>query len=519
MEKGWVSLVGAGCGDPQLLTLKAQDRLRRCEVLVYDSLVDERVVGQAPASCEKIYVGKRYGSHVMSQEQINALLVQKAREKKRVVRLKGGDPYVFGRGGEEALALMEAGVSFEEIPGITSAVAAPAAAGIPVTHRGMSRSFTVVTATVAQEGLQMDFASLARLEGTLVILMGMHCLEEIARRLILAGKSADTPCAVVTQATLEGQKSVRAPLSQIAGQAVRAGLTAPGVIVVGEVAALCLGSAKAEKTVGTQEGGHVFPAPLSGVFVGVAGTESFSKKLSFLLENAGACVWDMGFMQIREKLGRLPDFARYGWLVFTSPNGVRIFLDKLKRERRDLRALGQNKIAVTGPGTAAVLEEAGMYADYMPDIYDVRHLAQGLAERIALQGKEGEEKPALFLRAAQASPWLAQAFCHKGLPFEEAPLYEVLVDEKKRREALRQQPDYVVFGAGSSVRAYFGDREAPLQGRDCTYVCIGEACAKELSRYTKAIPLTAKVSSAEGIVDCLIEAVRSYSVGSSNSFW
>lgn len=512
MEKGWVSLVGAGCGDPQLLTLKAQDRLRRCEVLVYDSLVDERVIGQAPASCEKIYVGKRYGRHAMSQEQINALLVQKAGEKKRVVRLKGGDPYVFGRGGEEALALMEAGIPFEEIPGVTSAVAAPAAAGIPVTHRGMSRSFTVVTATTAQtdqkEALQLDFAALAQLEGTLVILMGMHCLEEIAGRLIMAGKSADTPCAVVTQATLEGQKSVRAPLSQIAARTAREGLAAPGVIVVGEVAALSLCGAEAEKEVRAEKQKHALGGPLSGFRVGVAGTPSFSEKLSLLLQNAGADVWDMGFMQVREKPGRLPDFGQYGWLVFTSPNGVRIFLDKLKRERRDVRALGQNQIAVIGPGTAAALEEAGIYADYMPDTYDVSHLAQGLSGRIVSQGKEGEKKPSLFLRAAQASPCLVQTFAQKGLPYREAPLYETVADEKRKEDAVRQLPDYVVFGAGSSVRAYFANRGTAVRDRGCTYVCIGEACAEELSRHTNAIPLTAKVSSAEGIVDCLIEAVR-----------
>lgn len=519
MKNGRVSLVGAGCGDPELLTLKAQKRLRDCEVLIYDSLVSEQIVNQAPADCEKIYVGKRYGRHAMAQEEINGLLVRKAREGKAVVRLKGGDPYVFGRGSEEFLALMAEGIACEEIPGITSCIAVPAAAGIPVTHRGLSRSFTVITGSAAtaegQEGLEMDFERLAGLEGTLIILMGMHHLAEIAEGLMQAGKPAETPCAVITEGTTAGQRCVRAPLFAIAARAEEEGLASPGVIVIGAVAEFAL-TAKEE-------------GELSGITVGVTGTVHFTEKISGLLREKGAVVKQMSFLEVQESLQELPDLSAFGWLVFTSPNGVHIFLEKMKRERYDLRRLA-NPVAVIGRGTAEALEEAGIYADYMPCSYDAEHLAEGLAER--LLGEKAREngpaaKPTLFLRARRGSEALPRIFEEKGLPFAEFPLYEIGVNEEKQRQAMEQEADYLVFGAGSSVRAYFdalerheaeapeaqgADRKAPKQEasprKAPRYVCMGEACAGELARFTGEDFLVAKESSAAGIAACICRDVQ-----------
>ena len=242
MSEGKVYLTGGGCGDAGLLTLRALEVLRGCDVVVYDSLVSEELLKWCPANCEKIYVGKRYGSHAKKQSEINALLVEQARAGKTVVRLKGGDPYVFGRGGEEFLALTEAGICCEEIPGISSAIAVPAAAGIPVTHRGMAASVTVVTGTAAEENgqarLKLDFDTLARLEGTLVILMGMHHLAEIVTELLAAGKDRNTPCAIVMEGTTERQRVLRAPLFELPAGAAKQGFTAPAVIVVGAVAKL-----------------------------------------------------------------------------------------------------------------------------------------------------------------------------------------------------------------------------------------------------------------------------------------
>lgn len=553
MKQGIVSLVGAGCGDPDFLTLKGLDRLKGCEVLVYDSLVSERTVERASSDCEKIYVGKRYGRHAMKQEEINDLLIKKAQEGKRVVRLKGGDPYVFGRGGEEFLALRSAGIVCEEIPGITSSIAVPAAAGIPVTHRGLSRSFTVITGTTAaadgREGLQMDFAALAELEGTLVILMGVHHLEEIAEGLMRAGKAPETPCAVVMEGTLSGQRCVRAPLSDIAERSRKEKIEPPAVIVIGAVAGLELLSPKSETDcfAGFPEYGRgpeetlcgQVEEGLSGVSVGVTGTAHFARKLSCALQKEGAAVCDMSFMEILENPQPLPKLDGYGWLVFTSPNGVRVFLDKMKREKRDLRGIAQNQIAVIGPGTAEPLEAAGIFADYMPQSYDAQHLAEGLAQRICealLQERNASEeqnaaaKPALFLRASQGSEALPRIFAEKGISYTEFPLYEIGADEKKRERVIGESPDYLVFGAGSGVRAYFegrtvgfaaaeknadrsGCEEAVSDGgamsggggsiKTPRYVCMGEACGRELARFTEEAFLVAKESSVEGIVECI----------------
>lgn len=523
LKTGKVYLVGAGCGDPKLLTVKARELLAVCESVIYDSLVSEEMLQWTKPDCEKLYVGKRFGAHAMRQNEINELLIQKAREGKLVVRLKGGDPYVFGRGGEEFLALLEAGILCEEIPGISSAIAVPAAAGIPVTHRGLAGSVTVVTGTAAGEDgqprLKLEFEILARLSGTLVILMGMHFLKEIAEGLIGAGKPSDTPCAVIMEGTTGNQRCLRTILSKMPGEAAAQGYTSPAVIVVGAVAKLEL-SSEAD-------------LPLAGVTVGVTGTPGFVERLSGALRRRGAGVWDMGFMEVRPMGKPLPDFADASWLVFTSPNGVRIFLDQMQRERRDLRSLRDKRIAVIGPGTGKVFEEAGVFPDYMPKEYDAVHLAEGLSEKILIErqaegrlSKEAKPQaygPAVFLRAREGSDALPRVFRQKGIPFLEAPLYELGVHKGKRAAALRREPDYIVFGSAMGVRAYFegaaetqaveeavkvqtektegmvqsGRRNSPR------YLCIGEMCGKELAKYTNHPFLTAGESSIEGIVSCL----------------
>ena len=279
MKTGSVVLAGAGCGDASLLTEGVHRYLETCETLVYDDLIDGKLTGLVPESCEKIYVGKRCGRHSMKQEEINRLLIEKAREGRRVVRLKGGDPYVFGRGGEEFLALSEAGIPCSCLPGITSAIAVPAAAGIPVTHRNLSRSVTIVTGTTAREGRgrgpDLDFATLARLDGTLVILMGMHHLETIAARLMEEGKAPDTPAAVIMEGATSRQRCIRAPLRELAVRAKEAGMKAPAVIVIGKTAGLAL--LPEEKK-----------GPLAGVRVDIAGSRSFVEHLSKRLLWEGA---------------------------------------------------------------------------------------------------------------------------------------------------------------------------------------------------------------------------------------
>ena len=527
MKTGKVYLTGGGCGDTGLMTLRALEVLRCCDAVIYDSLVSEELLKWTAADCEKIYVGKRYGSHVMKQPEINTLLVDKAREGKTVVRLKGGDPYVFGRGGEEFLALKQAGICCEEIPGISSAIAVPAAAGIPVTHRGVAASVTVVTGTASEEGghaqLKLDFDTLARLEGTLVILMGMHHLREIAEGLMAAGKKPDTPCAVIMEGTTGRQRCMRTVLSRIYEEASEQGFTSPAVIVVGAVAELELISKNAGtenqepaerncKMVSGEIHGQTdkLKSPLTGITVGTTGTPHFVQKLSVALAEKGADVWDMGFMEIRPSESRLPDLEDCGWLVFTSPNGVKVFLNKMKQERKDLRILYGKRIAVIGPGTAAVLEEIGIYADYMPDIYDAAHLAEGLTERILDEQQDGHKDkiPAVFLRAGQGSESLPHIFDKKGIAFLEHPLYDLEVLEEKRAVVVAKEPDYIVFGSAMGVRAYFeGMEQAGLTNTKSRYVCIGELCGEELKKHTESQFLMAQESSVDSIVECLCEDI------------
>lgn len=552
-------LTGGGCGNTELLTLKALEVLRNCEVVVYDSLVSEELLKLTKTDCERIYVGKRFGSHIMKQSEINTLLVEKAREGKNVVRLKGGDPYVFGRGGEEFLALQAAGICCEEIPGISSAIAVPAAAGIPVTHRGLSVCVTVVTGTAAEEdgqaGLKMDFDTLARLDGTLVILMGMHRLAEITAGFMAAGKSPDTPCAVIMEGTTERQRCLRTVLSRLSGEVLEQGFTSPAVIVIGAVAALEL-TAKQQVLCAIDEkeaAGRVLEGidkNASGleISVGVTGTAHFVEKMSAALkamnahtgnictgmrERSAIDVWDMGFMEIRPKKSLLPDLEEQEWLVFTSPNGVRVFLDQMKKERRDLRELYGKQIAVIGPGTAAVLEEAGLYADYMPEIFDAAHLAEGLTERIRTEQQRREsdlkefqtvgmenghdkincagmekEMPnnisAVFLRAEQGSKLLPHVFTTKGIPFREHPLYELGIQQEKRDAVIDKKPDCIIFGSAMGVGAYFeGLEQAGLCNEKSQYVCIGAMCAEELKKHTKSDFLIAEEASVEAVVKCL----------------
>lgn len=534
MREGKVYLAGGGCGDAELVTLRALKVLQQCHTVVYDNLVSEKLLQWTRPDCEKIYVGKRYGSHAMKQSEINALLVQKAREGKTVVRLKGGDPYVFGRGGEEFIAVREAGIFCEEIPGITSAIAVPAAAGIPVTHRGLSDNVTVVTGTAAdkggQEALHMDFETLARLDGTLVILMGMHHLPEIVTGLLAAGKDPNMPCAIIMEGTTGHQKTLRSPLAELSARAAEQGFSSPAVIVVGAVAKLelaakreddvsserasCMGQTE-KKSVRPAEWQNVHPAErqyvrqMADITVGVTGTRHFVDRISSALRVRGFAAWDMSFMEIKPTKEALPDLTDYGWLVFTSPNGVKVFLDKLKQEQCDLRTLSDKKIAVIGPGTASVLQEAGIYADYMPKVYDVAHLARGLADEIRAAHRGTASCSAVFLRAKQGSDILPLVFREKEIPCEEFALYELTVQEQKREAVIAKEPDYLIFGSAMGARAYFeGLRKSGRVNTKSQYVCMGEWCAAEVQKYVKTPVLTAEESSVYAVAECICREIE-----------
>lgn len=375
------------------------------------------------------------------------------------------------------LAMRRAGIDCEEVPGISSAFAAPAAAGIPVTHRGLSRSVTVLTASSLTEGAERltetDYQALARLSGTLVILMGMHHLEELTARLTEAGLPPSTPAAIVMEGATSRQKWVRAPLERLPEEASRAGLGAPAVIVIGETAALSLG----EMTFSPEACG----GPLSGLLIGVTGTQGFAERLSEALHRQGAQTVDAGFLETVPAKEPLPELSGFDWLVFTSPNGVRLFLEKMRRERLDLRALAGKRIAVIGPGTGQTLAQSGLLADLMPEIHDARNLGEALAERMK------PEERALLLRSGLGSAELTERLNAAGRDQLDFALYELREDPKRRADAFARlqqtPPDYLLFGSASGVRAfldglaeYAGDVEPTASSPPPRVGCIGPQC-------------------------------------------
>ena len=493
---GKVYLVGAGCGDPELITWKGLNLLRKCDVVLYDDLVAGKLLEEIRKDCELIFVGKRYGKHSLPQHETNALLVEKAKEGKMVVRLKGGDPFVFGRGGEEVLALQAEQIPYEVVSGVTSSIAVPAAAGIPVTHRKVARSFHVITGHTAADGettLTENLDVLAKLEGTLVFLMGLHHLEEICDGLLQGGKDGKTTAAVISRGTTPQQKIVRAELGQLATKVREDKLEAPAVIVIGETAELDF--------TGT------IPRPLYGVKIGVTGTKSITRKLRDKLEELGAAVTEMDYSTIvpyreNEHLEKeLQRISNYPWAVFTSPNGVEIFFDYLKKLKFDVRRLADLKFAVIGTGTAAALEKRGMYASYLPEKYDVESLAKGICETVK------KDENILILRAEQGSEILTEVLDEEGMTYTDVKIYDILVDEDKRRSANEKakEMDFITFASGSGVRGFMENGGTIPEGTMA--VCIGSSTAKMLKKYGDYEKITAETFNVDGVVEIILKEV------------
>lgn len=493
---GKVYLVGAGCGDPELITWKGLNLLRKCDVVLYDDLVASKLLEETRKDCELIFVGKRYGKHSLPQNETNELLIEKAKEGKMVVRLKGGDPFVFGRGGEEVLALQAENIPYEVVSGVTSSIAVPAAAGIPVTHRKTARSFHVITGHTAAGGettLTENLDTLAKLEGTLVFLMGLHHLEEICEGLMQGGKSSETPAAVISKGTTPLQKTVHGKLGELAAKVREAELEAPAVIVIGETAELDF--------TGT------IPRPLYGVKIGVTGTKSITRKLRDRLEELGAAVTEMDYSAIvpykenKHLEETLENVADYLWAVFTSPNGVEIFFDYLKKLKFDVRKLANLQFAVIGTGTAAALEKRGIYASFLPEKYDVESLAKGLCKKV-----EKHEK-ILILRAEQGSEILTEVLDEAGMIYTDVKIYDIHVDEDKQRYANEkaQEMDFITFASGSGVRGFMENGGSIPVG--AIAVCIGSSTAKMLKKYGDYEKITAATFNVDGVVEAILQEV------------
>ena len=440
-----VYLVGAGPGDAGLFTRKGLECVRNADVIVYDNLISGSILNEARLDAELIYAGKRSGQHSMKQEEISRLLVQLAMTGKSVVRLKGGDPYIFGRGGEEALELTRHGIPFEVVPGISSSYSVPAYAGIPVTHRKLASSFHVITghegAGKTQESL--NYEVLAKEEGTLVFLMGLRHLGEISRRLIEGGKPADTPAAVIQNGTTANQKMAVSDLAHIAEEAQRCGIQTPAITVVGQVVGL-------EKKLSWFGSGR----PLSGKRVLVTGTRYISEELEDELRPLGAETIAVSLIESRlldnkEIRKALDELHTYQWLVFTSSNGVDLFFEAMRRADRDLRCLMHLKFAAIGRKTEAALKAHGFRCDFVPENFSGTDLAREWIPTL----KENER--VLLMRAKEGSEVLPRKLREAGVDFSDVPLYETWVDTRRKEELNRiiHQVDYVAVASSSAARA------------------------------------------------------------------
>lgn len=494
MSHGCVYLVGAGCGAADLITMRGFALLRRCQVLVYDDLIDEELLDAVPADAERIYMGKRNGRPSAAQGEICDVLKDRARMGKMVVRLKGGDPFVFGRGGEEALALREAGIPFEVVPGITSAIAIPSEAGIPVTHRGLSRSVHIITAHTADadEGLPEYFDQLAKLPGTLVFLMGLSRLEAIAQGLMKAGMRADVPAAVLSGGNAPRRACVRGTLGDISARVRAAEVCPPAVIVVGGTAAMDLAP-------------DAQAASWGSICVGLTGTDALAERIRAGLNLPGVRCFRTERSIVQEfefgdALDGLCDGARH-WIVLTSENGVRIFFKKLRERGLDLRKFNNCRFAVIGRRTAQVLQACGIRADFCPSVYTAEALARELPEAI------GEEGDVYLFRSAQASAQLRQALAER-FRVREISTYDICADAKVASRARNrlEEMDYLTFGSESGVRLYFETQGGVPDRTRC--ICIGEVTARALKRYYAKPFLTAAEISADGIVQAIIRGAQ-----------
>lgn len=503
MQQGIVYLLGAGPGDPGLITVRGRELVETAEVLVYDALSSAEMLNWAPASCERIFVGKRASRHALPQEEINALLVKLARHGKKVVRLKGGDPYVFGRGGEEAEALNAAGVAFEVVPGITSAIAGPAYAGIPVTHRRHCTQFTVFTGheDVNKKESSLDLKGIAEARGTKVMLMGMQKLEEICKALIGYGQVPSTPAAAIQWATTGRQRTVAGTVETLPGKVLKAGLGAPSVVVIGDV---------------VEERVHLDwfeRLPLFGKRIVVTRTRAQAGELSSRLRRLGAEVLEMPTIRIapptdkREFAEAVVHAHTYDWLVFSSPNGVERFFQAFFAVYRDIRSIGGARIAAIGPGTEAKLREYGLAVDIMPKKY----VAEGLVKAFKDAREEIgtiEHSTFLWVRGEDARRVIYDGLMSMGAIVDECVAYktEPETDDVAGAQAVFRETgaDIVTFTSSSTAENFF--KLGLPWPAGCKAASIGPVTTDTLKELGHLPAIKAREHDINGLVEAILKA-------------
>jgi uroporphyrinogen III methyltransferase/synthase len=484
IRTGKVILVGAGPGDEGLITVKGASVLRQAEVVVYDRLVGEGILEQIPEDAERIYVGKNAGHHAVPQERINEILLEKALEGKSVVRLKGGDGFVFGRGGEELERLRDHGIPFEVVPGITSAVAAPAYAGIPVTHRDLSASLHIITGHLKNDAaLDLDYEALVRLGGTLVFMMSVSSIPEISKGLIQAGMLSETPCAAVENGTLNHQRKFVSTLSEMHHVVQAEKVQSPAVSIVGEVCQL------------SERFDWFSELPLKGRRILVTRPKSTSSKMSQRLKSLGAEVILAPVIRTKPVVFEVPDLSQFSVLIFTSAAGVNSFFDGLMARGIDVRGIFGKRIAVVGNETAAALKVFGLLADFIPSVY----CGEALAREMTATGWLTTKDKALIAGASVMSPDLTDLLASKGIPFEITIVYET---EKLPCQDIDPLAfDWITFTSASCVEGFVQCVAAEKLGA-VRALCIGEQTAKEASKYSMQVTI-----SKEATVESMIETI------------
>ncbi len=489
MKQGKVILVGAGPGDPGLLTIRGREALSGAEVVVYDRLVSPAILALIPSGVERIDVGKEASHHKVPQEEINRILLRKALEGKTVVRLKGGDPFVFGRGGEELELLAAQGVAFEEVPGITSAIAAAAYAGIPVTHRDYCSSLHIITGHQrAGKELSIDFEALVRTGGTLIFLMGVTAMPKIVEGLLQAGMDGGTPAAMVERGTTPSQRRCSATLSTLPEKAAEMGIRSPAIIIVGRVCSLAEDFCWFDRL------------PLRGRRYLVTRPRQRAGRLSDKLRRLGADVWEYPCIETVPILPcpamdeALQQIGRYEWLVFTSPAGVSAFRTELTCMGRDGRYLAGVKLAAIGSGTAKALQEMGLTADYVPEVYDAAHLGEGLPA----------DGRALILRAEIGSPALTEALRRRNISYDDIPVYRTVYANAQSpalRTALEAgEVPYAAFTSASTVKGFVSTVGEDADFSRVLGLCIGEQTAAEARKHGIPVRIAHRAT-----IDALVE--------------
>ncbi len=499
---GKVYLVGAGPGDPGLLTVKGRDLLSKAEVVIYDRLASPKLLSMTRPDAQLIYVGKRIGKHAVSQSEINRLLVKHGLEGKMVVRLKGGDPFIFGRGGEEAEELVKHCIPFEVVPGVSSAIAAAAYSGIPITHRCCAASLAIITGhrKFEVDEAAVDWEGIARTPDTLVFLMAMTNLQDIASELIKHGRSADTPAAVIEWGTTSRQRTVCATLADITQKVKEARLGPPSVIVVGEVVAL-------KKQLDWFE-----TRPLFGKKVVVTRSRDQASELTHLLEEQGAVCIETPTIELMypDDLAPLDQaiscLEQYDWIIFSSPNAVQFFFKRLDETGNDARRLGRTKIAVIGTGTAQSLKQHRLNPDLVPQTFQ----AEGLIE--AFQQQEMKGKKVLVPRAVDAREVLRAGLEMLGAIVDVVFVYKntpVQVDEYALEE-LKKGVDALTFTSSSTVKNFMQAIPADIMKMalsDAKIVCIGPITAQTASKHGLSVTKIATQATISSLAEAVIEAI------------